>query len=282
MKDNMNDKELLHHLAMQKLKQNPMVNSHESKVPLGTAANTTNAMADKMVLGSKQSEVSKTITRDFIKLSDFVPATPELMVTVNKVVRTYGMESRDNIKYWSYPNYKFIATFVLDGEKNVVGVKEYRDSVVTVNFKELNSNMFAATSVTGHDKEGEDLTHIFRRIPVMTHDKVALAIVSENQEQFQQTDSGLYLSDKKTKYGKFGERFLEEEIKYQTAIIVSKGPGEISHHTMQYLPTQYDIGDEVLIGYWGGTIIDFDHEEYKVCREYDIICKLPAGYNNVF
>lgn len=161
------------------------------------------------------------------------------------------------------------------------GVLEYLLSI-------LDKGTNSVDSTNSKAKEVETEESLYARLkpylPIMTHDKVLLFLVPEVLEnQMMETDSGILLLNhgrKKTKFGRIGEREVNDEIKWEKGFILDIGPGiDYGRHQQENASKvgslQYKVGDLCASGYFAGTDIEYLKVDYKICREYDLMCKLP-------
>lgn len=87
----------------------------------------------------------------------------------------------------------------------------------------------------------------------------------------------------------FCEMILEEEMRGgiivpqnaqghpERAKVLAVGPGHLIEKTGERIPLEIEVGDEVIINRYGGTAIGgFDHDNYVIFREQDILARVTA------
>jgi len=62
--------------------------------------------------------------------------------------------------------------------------------------------------------------------------------------------------------------------KPQKGTVVAVGKGKYSEHTGNLIPIQWQVGDTVMYGKYGGTEISLDGEDYLIMRASDILMKV--------
>jgi chaperonin GroES len=60
--------------------------------------------------------------------------------------------------------------------------------------------------------------------------------------------------------------------KPEKGTVIAIGPGRLENGV--FVHTEIQVGDEVLLPKFGTQVINFDGEEYYLCRESDLIAKL--------
>jgi co-chaperonin GroES (HSP10) len=106
--------------------------------------------------------------------------------------------------------------------------------------------------------------------PIAYHDKTVVRIIPE--EDVSETEAGLLLINRHTETDKLGDK--KHSSKYFQAQILVNGPGIFVERDGYFIPNQFEVGDYVLIGMYAGMDVMIDAEDFKICREFDIACRV--------
>lgn len=117
-----------------------------------------------------------------------------------------------------------------------------------------------------------------KKVPLPVNDKVVLYIFEEDEEDsIVETTDGMLIMHSDTRQivnRRMGDRDQTEERVWQRAVVVGVRESFISDSGKEIL-LEAKVGDIVALGFYAGADIAYDGVRYKVCMQYDIICKLP-------
>ena len=116
-----------------------------------------------------------------------------------------------------------------------------------------------------------------KKIPIPKHDKAIIYIFDSTATE-DIVDYNNFLvnksDNKKLRVGLIGKREQVEEIKWDKGVIVGLGKG-YQQDDGTYQDLQFELYDMIALGHFAGTDLSYDGVDYRICRTFDIICKLP-------
>lgn len=117
-----------------------------------------------------------------------------------------------------------------------------------------------------------------KKIPLPVNDKIVVYIFEEDeQESIVETDGGMLMVHSDTRSvisRRMGDRDQTEERVWQKGVVVSARES-FQSDTGKDIHLEVKVGDVVALGFYAGADLSYDGVKYKVCLQYDLMCKLP-------